>query len=462
MIRSPHSCPVSRSPVQNAVRLRSRLRAVAMALAVALTSSSLWAQANETVGQVSLLIGGARLVHKDGKSEALRQGAGIAVGDRIETAANGHVHVRFIDNAAVSVRPESVLEVQAYRYDAANPQSNEVRLKVAQGIGRSISGAATDADKTRFRLNTPIAAIGVRGTDFIVQASADHVRATVASGAIIMSPLGNGCLADGVGPCNGRLSSLLSSDMGRLMVEMRPGDRSPRVVPAINALLASSTPAIDARAAAHAAAALAAANPTFDTRNDRAAAQVLAIAPLGPFDARDFNTPPESNAQLAWGRWTLSTGKDNISLPYATAFNDKERHVTLGDGEAALFRKGDADSAASVFANSPLGRVDFRLTRAYASYDIDSRSEAASVDGGTLSVDFTKRTFATALALASETAGKSELRVGGAIQSTGLFVVSDVDQVVKGAISLDTKEAGYLFERQVGRGVFRGRTLWGR
>lgn len=437
------------------------MRAVGLALAVALACSSAWAQGAESVGQVSLLIGGARLVHKDGKTVALRQGAGIAVGDRIETAANGHVHVRFIDNAAVSVRPESVLEVQAYRYDAANPQSNEVRLKVAQGIGRSISGAATDADKTRFRLNTPIAAIGVRGTDFIVQASADQVRATVASGAIVMSPLGNGCLADGVGPCNGRLSSLLSADMGRLMVEMRPGDRSPRVVPAINALLASSTPAIDARAAAHVAA-LAAAHPTFDTRNDRAAAQVLAIAPIGPFDARDFNTPPEGNAQLAWGRWSLSNGKDNISLPYAAAYNDKERHVTLGDGEAALFRKGDSDSAASAFANSPLGRVDFRLTRAQASYDIDSRSEAASVDGGTLSVDFAKRTFATALALASETAGKSELRVGGAIQSNGLFVVSDIDQVVKGAISLDTKEAGYLFERQVGRGVFRGRTLWGR
>ena len=31
-----------------------------------------------------------------------------------------------------------------------------------------------------------------------------------------------------------------------------------------------------------------------------------------------------------------------------------------------------------------------------------------------------------------------------------------------GAVSLDGKEAGYLFERGAGSGLFRGKTLWGR
>ena len=51
------------------------------------------------------------------------------------------------------------------------PASSEVRLQVDHGITRSISGRATEVDKNRFRLNTPVAAIGVRGTDFIVQAT---------------------------------------------------------------------------------------------------------------------------------------------------------------------------------------------------------------------------------------------------------------------------------------------------
>jgi hypothetical protein len=417
-----------------------------------------------TVGQVSLVIGEAKVVHKDGSFTTLRQGASIAVGDRIETTANGHVHVRFVDNAMVSVRPESILEVQSYRFDATNPQANEVRLKMAQGVGRSISGAATEADKSRFRLNTPIAAIGVRGTDFIVQASANDVRATVASGAIVMAPLGNGCTAEGLGACSGRAAQLLSADMGRMMVELRNGERVPRVVPAVDSLLAVSAPAIDSRQAVRAAA-LAAAQPSAtdsaSLKNDRAAAQLLAIAPLGPFDARELTTLPDKNAQLAWGRWfSRPEGYEKIVLDYDAAAAG--RHITTGDGGAGLFRAGDKDLADQAFSNLSNTRVDFRLTRAQASYEKDGRSEAASVDGGTLSLDFLNKRFATALALSNASAGKAELRIGGEVRNDGIFTVRDGGQYISGAISQDTKEAGYTFTRDAAGGLFRGRTLWGR
>lgn len=156
------------------------------------------------VGQVSLLIGQVRVVRKDGQVEALKRGMSVRVGDRVETSASGHVHLRFIDNAAVAVRPDSALEIQAYHFDAGQPASSEVRLQVDHGITRSISGRATEVDKSRFRMNTPVAAIGVRGTDFIVQATDARMRASVAEGAIVVSALGEGCSAAGLGPCAGR------------------------------------------------------------------------------------------------------------------------------------------------------------------------------------------------------------------------------------------------------------------
>ncbi|HRD85646.1 MAG TPA: FecR domain-containing protein, partial [Rubrivivax sp.] len=91
----------------------------------------------------------------------------------------------------------------------------------------------------RFRLNTPLAAIGVRGTDFIVQTTDQGVRATVADGAIVVGALGGACSAAGLGPCTGAAARELSADMGRLMVEVRRGDDMARLVPqAGNALLA--------------------------------------------------------------------------------------------------------------------------------------------------------------------------------------------------------------------------------
>ncbi|MCC7100357.1 MAG: hypothetical protein IT500_12280, partial [Rubrivivax sp.] len=55
-----------------------------------------------------------------------------------------------------------------------------------------------------------------------------------------------------------------------------------------------------------------------------------------------------------------------------------------------------------------------------------------------------------------------ELRAAGDLRPDGSFAVRDSSQFVTGATSLDGKEVGYLFERSVVGGLFRGKTLWGR
>ena len=442
--------------------------ALVAACALVLLGSSLPAWANgPAVGQVSLLIGEARVVRADGSRETLRRGAAIQVGDRVETSANGHVHVRFIDNAAVSVRPESILEVQAYRFDAQQPQHNEVRLRVEQGTSRSISGAATEVDKTRFRLNTPIAAIGVRGTDFIVQTDPTGVRATVSDGAIVIGALSAGCTAAALGPCGTEDARLLTADMGRVMAEVRTADRVARIVPVAGAAATLAAHRaedhVSARSSAEAAArsaGLLAAEPTAAALlrgNDRTAADVLTIAAA---NVPDLNRAPDVNGRLVWGRWTINPiVDDKLSLAYSVAASG--RHITVADELVGLWRTNDPSSPKGLLSDRLDAKVDFRLSRASASFAVDGRTELASVDGGTLSLDFARRTFATALGLSSTTAGKAELRMAGDVRSDGTFALKDVDQRIAGAVSLDGKEAGYLFERSAGGGLFKGKTLWG-
>jgi len=447
---------------------RPRLLAAAAALCVAMVGvgqSALAAPSEAVVGQVSLLIGDARVVRKSGAVEALRRGASILVGDRVETSANGHVHVRFIDNAAVSVRPESVLEVQAYRFDADHPQSSEVRLSVEQGVSRSISGRATEVDKSRFRLNTPIAAIGVRGTDFIVQASDLGMRATVAEGAIVVGALGAGCPASGLGPCANGQTSVLSADMGRLMVEVLRSDRVARVVPAAGALVAAAGSSADDRVAFHRAAeasarstAQLAAQPYGN--NDSAAANVLTLAAGA---VPNLNSPPDKKQQLAWGRYSPAEGvNDKVSVPFVLA--SRGREVATGDADFVLLRSRDPSNVDRQLTTNEASAT-FRLSRGQATFDTGTKVEAASIDRYALTLDFARRTFATALDLSSPTAGKAELRVGGDVRPDGTFSVSErvpnVQSVI-GAVSFDGKEAGYLFERGIVGGMFRGKTLWGR
>jgi hypothetical protein len=50
--------------------------------------------------------------------------------------------------------------------------------------------------------------------------------------------------------------------------------------------------------------------------------------------------------------------------------------------------------------------------------------------------------------------------------STGIFLGKSADPAnassLAGAISLDARQAGYLFKNQISRGSFVGATLWGR
>ena len=78
--------------------------AVIFCVSVLATTQS---QAEEPVGEVSLVLGEAYRLTKAGMREDIKRGSPISVGDQIKTLSNGHVHVRFADEALVSVRPNS-------------------------------------------------------------------------------------------------------------------------------------------------------------------------------------------------------------------------------------------------------------------------------------------------------------------------------------------------------------------
>lgn len=423
---------------------------------VAMTSLGGPSEAEGPVGRVSLVIGEAQVLRRDGRREPVRRGAGILVGDQVQTGGNGHVHVRFVDNGVVSIRPESVLQVQAYHYDARNPAANEVRLRLEQGATRSISGAATELDKSRFRLNTPIAAIGVRGTDFVVRSDDSGVRATVADGAIVVGPLSGECMAGSLGPCAGDAVQVLSAGMGHLVAEVRPGEGRTRLVPVADTLLAASQGKADEGRHARGQG-----ETLTYAANDRAAADLLTIAKVALSDP-DPNRPADPSARMIWGRWgATAESTDRVSVPEALAMQG--RHYTgIGDSQLGLYLyRADQTRPGSLFPSDLSATVDFRLTRGSASFERAGAAEAARIDGHTLRIDFARRTFATGLELSSASGGSTVLRAGGKISSTGTFAVGDAEQRVAGAIAVDGKEAGYLFERSAGGGVFKGRTLWG-
>jgi hypothetical protein len=430
------------------------------------------------VGTVSLVLGRATIEAGSGKlSRTVKPGSQVRVHDQIVTSTNGHVHIRFVDDALVSVRPDSRLEITRYDYDPARPALSAVKFDLIEGVTRAISGKAAKAARQRFRLNTPIAAIGVRGTDFTVSVKAGSTRALVNEGSIVLAPFSEDCRADAFGPCDTNSIELSSAAME--VIELDGSTPLPRLVPATDAqnmtamrtgaqqAIRSSQGADEASSVEANGARVEEASAVLVTNSailvtDNAASDLADAASLLP--SQPEFTPEQAiviadvaDRQLIWGRYSrvaLNNGQERITLALDEARNGRE--VTVGNFDYALFRSENGSKRLDI----GLTVVSFGLSSAQAFYNSSSGVVAMEVGGGTLDIDFQENSFATLLNLNHSLTGELEFVASGRLFDGGYFHSRTESQRIAGAVSLDGSEAGYFFEQQLLQGDIQGLTLW--
>ena len=431
-------------------------------------------QLNASVGKVTLVLGQATLVSSNGVTSALQKGSSVKPGDRIETAGGGHVHIRFVDDALVSVRPSSRLIIEEYEYNPAKVLDSQVRFKLETGVARAISGAAAESAKERFRLNTPLVAIGVRGTDFVVNSQLDQTTAHVNQGAIVMAPLGAGCQASALGPCNTSAATLVSAQMGNVLAEYKDGLGQPELKPYfVRSTYFAAAPDPDVRSAKSPASP---AKVDVAAKPDNSVIQVTSVVSGGIFTAAVEDLPhvpgpveppvlpptppaPPAPPALVWGHWVKPTGSGDFSEPFRVAALGRD--VTVGNNDYVLYRT-PSDSGLTAIQPS-LGTVGFQLQQAHALFrPWGGVNQEATAGTGTLSINFATRQFQTQLELNHAAAGAHTLASQGVVLSDGMFGGATATQKVIGATTLDGKNAGYMFEKNVDSGVFNGITLWAR
>jgi len=87
----------------------------------------------------------------------------------IETAAESAAKMQFLDGTTLSTGPDSRVRIDEFVY-AGGPGASKVVIDIGRGIMRFVSGASPS---TAYRVRTPSAMIGVRGTDFTVTVGED-------------------------------------------------------------------------------------------------------------------------------------------------------------------------------------------------------------------------------------------------------------------------------------------------
>jgi hypothetical protein len=119
----------------------------------------------DTAGVFQFVAGDVRVALAAGSERPAAKGTPISVGDTVTTAGASMAQIKMGDGAVIVVQPESRLTVAEFHYDGKEDGTEKVRYRLEQGGFRSVTGAIGHTHKSNYSIETPIAHIGVRGTD---------------------------------------------------------------------------------------------------------------------------------------------------------------------------------------------------------------------------------------------------------------------------------------------------------
>lgn len=428
------------------------------------------AEAGRVVFVTGTVLGGGQPVRLDGA---------VSEGDELSTGADGYVYIKTIDAGFLILRPNSRARIITYHVDQVEPSNTRVKLELLSGVARSISGLSVKQARQNFRFNTPVAAIGVRGTDFIVYTDQQTSRVSVLSGGVVVSAFSGNCGPDGTGPCEGKFSRELFAGKKGALLQIERGERVPQLLqnPALspdqNASPRGDEPGVKLSLGAGAGVALPALNldakKSVDLVTDPKSGPVMpppvvavppAVLPPSVVSPPDVVPPVVKSApEVLWGRWQAAAGQqvDAAAMEKVSAKS--------ADGQAFVGDYVIARLKSSTLVMPKDGQASFVMTGGEAVMRKAGQAEmVASIVHPHLDVNFGARTFSTGLTVV---AGGTSVQVNatGDVTAMGALVGNPLSSSqVRGYLGgANAEEAGYIFLNAASPTItVQGATKWGR
>lgn len=439
-----------------------------------------FAQAGEA-GRIVFVAGQVNIAN-----HGVNQGDVVHEGDEITTGSDGYVYLKTIDNGFLILRPSSRARIIHYHVDRLAPKNTRIKLELLNGVARSISGEAVKEARQNFRFNTPVAAIGVRGTDFTVFTDADTSRVAVISGGIVVASFAGSCGPEGSGPCEGKGSHELFANQVGHMLQVRRGQAAPQLLPT-NTVAPDALSPVRADEPGKAASPLndhTASDVSLDAQKDAnllrqnqnttpsKPIELPTVPPLvDPVEVPVVSPPvvvpevPVATKEIMWGRFSELLGT-KPSVDIAT-LQKNGTSIHISNHYALYLGKTGVN-----WVMPERGSVAFALKSDSEAVVTDQKTRVvtpATMSNGQLQVDFDKKTFATSfvLAVGQENFAMTSRGIVSDNKLYGDYAFNDpknINMDVTGIVGpQSTGSAVYLFQRLLDeRRLATGVAVWGK
>lgn len=162
------------------------------ALLLALISTAFAGEAGAAAARVDFTSGSVTVSGADGRERPLARGSELDSGDTVRTA-EGRAQLRFTDGAYVSLQPNTEFSIKDYHFEGKTDGSERGLFALARGAMRAVTGLVGRVNRSRYRITTPTATVGIRGTGGIIQVLNDGSTLIVGTSGIwsLTNPVGS-------------------------------------------------------------------------------------------------------------------------------------------------------------------------------------------------------------------------------------------------------------------------------
>lgn len=144
------------------------------------------ASSADLAGKIIMARGEVQAINESGVIRTLKRRDSIFSHEIIKTGKSSRVQIRFIDNALLALKENSELSIKSYVYNEVKNNDNQVLMELLTGGFRTLTGKIGKGNKEAYKVKTPVASIGIRGTLYDIQIAADKIYAGVWKGGIAL------------------------------------------------------------------------------------------------------------------------------------------------------------------------------------------------------------------------------------------------------------------------------------
>ena len=121
---------------------------------------------SRVVGRVAMSNGSVSAREDGQPGRVLGVGAAVYERDQIQTGSGSFTVIAFNDDTRVTLAPQSAFRIEEHEFRPEQPDENNTFFRFLQGGLRLVTGAIGRLNPNAFRVGTPTATIGIRGTGF--------------------------------------------------------------------------------------------------------------------------------------------------------------------------------------------------------------------------------------------------------------------------------------------------------